>query len=136
MGFRIAHGKMITWASTAAIVLELYNYPSSDAVDLEHFLTRILGLNLVHEKTGLLMTRKEVEEHIAHCRTLSYMVHEEPHGLHALPRVDEERLFLEWIAEHAESIPKRQIRTQRPRKRIDREQESPDTSSEQASNKS
>jgi hypothetical protein len=100
MGFSIMSRQIITWPSTATILLELFHYPSMDSVELERFLDHIAVLNLVHDETQNPMSRKELEEQITYCAGLGYVAAEAtpPPRMRVLDRINEERLFLEGIS--------------------------------------
>jgi hypothetical protein len=96
-GYRLADRKLITWRTTAAVILALYNYPDHEPPDRKRFLEYIAAQKLANDKTGDKVLPQDIDEALAFCREHGY-VSDDPSGrLRASPRVDAELPYLKAI---------------------------------------
>jgi len=98
LGYRLAPEKIITWPSTAAIVLALYNYPDHGPLERERFIEHIAGLGLVNEPTQAAPTKGQIEAQISACTQWNYIAEDQAGRLSSTRRVDDELEFLKAIA--------------------------------------
>lgn len=110
-GYRLPEvGKMITWQSTAIIVLRLFNHPH-EPVEEETFVLEILELGLNRDDNQQRMTREDVINQIAYAISKGYITLsdelsdvDQPIGrtgvrrLHRTSRIDKEEHLLKMIA--------------------------------------
>jgi hypothetical protein len=103
-----ADAPIITWASTAAMVMRLYNHPDQ-RVRIEDFIREVMTLNLRQDSTQAPLTRQDIEDQVASCLRRGYIREIDGEaGETGLPanqkllctthKVDEHRIFLERLA--------------------------------------
>jgi hypothetical protein len=107
-GYRLPEdGKIISWRSTARIVMELFHHPHAP-VEEGRFISEIMQLGLCRDDSDELATNDDVADQIVYCIRKEYIRVDEsgdaPGGkagerrLCRTPRIDTERNFLELIA--------------------------------------
>jgi hypothetical protein len=93
-------GPMLTWSSTARIILDLYHHPIRP-VEETSFIELLLEIGLLQDDTGQPSTREHIVRQLAYCQKNDYikLTSDSPRYLSSTNRVDLELMFLEKIAE-------------------------------------
>jgi hypothetical protein len=116
-GYRLPEeGKMITWQSTARLVLELFNDPHRP-VNGDRFINRMMQIGLCQDDTSDPSTKEEIGKQIEYCVRKGYLRDHKDADSHSgviqagsfqcTAMVDQHLEFLELIA-----IPKRPAATE------------------------
>ena len=73
MGFRLPEGgALITWQSTARLVLELFNYPRRP-IRSERFTNEMVQLGVTEDDTGKPWTREDIQRQLDFCSRKGYI---------------------------------------------------------------
>ena len=99
-GYSLNAATMVTWASTASMLLELLHYPPYDWVDLDRFLGAVAAHRIYHPETKAVLTSHDLEEQLVQCEKIGYVeLARDQRRVRVTQRLHDERLLLERIAE-------------------------------------